>query len=293
MQKIVGVRFRDCGKLYYFSPGELELVPNDKVIVETIRGLEFAFVTSQPAEIEEEKVVKPLKTVVRKATAEDVAQLDQNRAREADAFSACQKKIEERGLPMRLVDVDFGFTGGRVTFYFTAEDRVDFRELVKDLATVFHTRIELRQIGVRDEAKMLGGLGACGRSVCCASFLSDFQPVSIKMAKEQNLALSPPKISGICGRLMCCLKYEQECYEEMRKRMPRIGRRVTTADGNGIVIDNNILTEKTKVKVMLNDGTFDMREYHFSEIILEKGTSVKEVADEVKDDEALFSDAVE
>lgn len=266
MKVVIGVKFREGGKTYFFSPGELEVNEGDGVIVETARGTEFGDVVSAPQEIEEDQIVAPLKEVQRVASAHDREQRDKNRAKEKEAFSMCQRKIAEHKLDMKLVDVEYSFNGSKVVFYFTADGRVDFRELVKDLASVFKTRIELRQIGVRDEAKMLGGLGSCGRPVCCKTFLADFTPVSIKMAKEQNLSLSPTKISGICGRLMCCLKYEQDSYESMRRQMPRVGREVVTPDGAGTVLENNVITEKTRVRVTLADGTFDVREYPFRDL---------------------------
>ena len=266
MKTVIGVRFKDGGKMYYFDPGEFDVKEGDGVIVETARGTEFGDVVAPPQQLEEEKIIAPLKSVVRIATPYDREQRDKNRARESEAYAICMEKIQAHQLEMKLVDVEYTFNGSKVVFYFTADGRVDFRELVKDLASVFKTRIELRQIGVRDEAKMLGGLGSCGRPVCCKAFLSDFTPVSIKMAKEQNLSLSPTKISGICGRLMCCLKYEQDAYESMRKQMPRTGREVITPDGNGTVLENNVITERTRVKVTLSDGTFDVREYPFREL---------------------------
>jgi len=266
MKTVIGVRFRDGGKTYYFDPNGLEIREGDGVIVETARGTEFGDVVSAPQEIEEDKIVAPLKEVQRVASEHDREQRDKNRAKEKEAFEICLRKIAEHKLDMKLVDVEYSYNGAKVVFYFTADGRVDFRELVKDLASVFKTRIELRQIGVRDEAKMLGGLGSCGRPVCCKTFLADFTPVSIKMAKEQNLSLSPTKISGICGRLMCCLKYEQDCYESMRRQMPRVSREVTTPDGMGTVLENNVITEKTRVRVALADGTFDVREYPFREL---------------------------
>ncbi len=212
MVKVVGVRFKPAGKIYYFDPGELSVEKDMNVVVETVRGLEFGTAVIGPREVSEEEVVLPLKKVVRIATPEDAEQLQSNKSKEVEAKEICLKKIAEHGLPMKLIDVEYTFDGNKVIFYFTAEGRVDFRELVKDLASVFRTRIELRQIGVRDEAKMIGGIGSCGRVLCCTSFLGDFEPVSIRMAKNQNLSLNPTKISGICGRLMCCLKYESEGY---------------------------------------------------------------------------------
>lgn len=224
MIQVVGVRFKSAGKIYYFDPGDLDISANSYVIVETVRGMEFGKAVIGRREVKEENVVLPLKKVVRVATAHDITQMETNEKKEKEAKEICQKKIEEHKLPMKLVDVEYTFDGSKVIFYFTAEGRVDFRELVKDLAAVFKTRIELRQIGVRDEAKMLGGIGGCGRELCCCSFLGDFEPVSIRMAKDQNLSLNPTKISGICGRLMCCLKYESDTYECNKKcaKIPEI-----------------------------------------------------------------------
>lgn len=224
MVKVVGVRFKPAGKVYYFDPGDLEIPVGTYIIVETVRGLEFGKTVMGSRELPDEEVVLPLKRVLRIASPEDVMQMESNTKKEEEAKAVCLKKIEEHQLPMKLVDVEYTFDGSKVIFYFTAEGRVDFRELVKDLASVFRTRIELRQIGVRDEAKMLGGIGSCGRVLCCASFLGDFEPVSIRMAKDQNLSLNPTKISGICGRLMCCLKYESEGYEcgKKCKKIPEI-----------------------------------------------------------------------
>lgn len=295
MIRVISVKFRDGGKSYFFDPGELEINEGDGVIVETARGIEFADVVSPVQEIDEGRVVAPLKGVIRVATDYDRELRDTNRAKEKDAFDICVRKIAEHGLDMKLVDVEYSYNGSKVMFYFTADGRVDFRELVKDLAGVFRTRIELRQIGVRDEAKMLGGLGSCGRPVCCKAFLSDFAPVSIKMTKEQSLSLSPTKISGICGRLMCCLKYEQDCYESMRRQMPRPGRDVRTPDGDGTVLENNVITEKTRVRVTLADGTFDVRDYPFRELTPlntrhPELVETDESADEVNDDADVLMD---
>ncbi|HWQ57879.1 MAG TPA: stage 0 sporulation family protein [Clostridia bacterium] len=288
MKNVIGVRFREGGKTYFFSPGELEIKEGDGVIVETARGTEFGDVVGAPQEVEDNKVVLPLKDVLRVASAHDREQRDKNRAKEKEAFDVCLRKIADHKLEMKLVDVEYSYNGSKVVFYFTADGRVDFRELVKDLASVFKTRIELRQIGVRDEAKMLGGLGSCGRPVCCKSFLADFTPVSIKMAKEQNLSLSPTKISGICGRLMCCLKYEQDCYETMRKQMPRVSRDIMTPDGMGTVLENNVITERTRVRVTLADGTFDVREYPFRELKAKGGgkAEAEESCPNAPDDDA-------
>ncbi len=264
MTKVIGVRFKSSGRIYYFDPVEYDVYVGDGVIVETARGQEFGDVVQGVTEVEDTVIVAPLKPVIRLASERDKSMREQNTGKEDDAFAICQRKIAEHGLDMKLVDVEYSFNGSKVVFYFTADERVDFRELVKDLASQFKTRIELRQIGVRDEAKMLGGLGSCGRPVCCKSFLDDFRPVSIKMAKEQNLSLSPTKISGLCGRLMCCLQYEQAGYEEMKKKMPRVNREVLTPDGVGYAVENNILTERTKVRLTLSDGSIDVREYHYT-----------------------------
>lgn len=266
MVNVIGVKFKTSGRVYYFDPLGLDVHKGDGVIVETARGLEFGEAVLAPTEVEEKDIVAPLKPVQRIATAEDIRLRDENAAKEADAFRVCQEKIAKHALDMKLVDVEYTFNGSKIVFYFTADERVDFRELVKDLAYVFRTRIELRQIGVRDEAKMLGGLGSCGRPVCCKTFLDDFRPVSIKMAKEQNLSLSPTKISGLCGRLMCCLQYEQAAYESMRKQMPKTGKTVVTVDGTGTVVENNVITERTRVRLMLPDGTVEVKEYPFTHI---------------------------
>ncbi len=267
MTTVISVKFRGGNKLYYFDPAGFDIKERDGVIVETARGTEFGDVAHGPQEVPEEQILAPLKSVQRVATQKDREMRDMYIAKEAEALRVCVEKIRSHKLDMKLVSAEYAFNGAKIAFYFTADGRVDFRELVKDLASVFKTRIELRQIGVRDEAKMLGGLGCCGRPVCCQAFLSDFQPVSIKMAKEQSLSLSPTKISGICGRLMCCLKYEQDCYESMRKQMPKVGKEVgTPGNGTGTVIENNVLTEKTKVKLVLPDGSIDIKEYPFRQL---------------------------
>lgn len=242
MAEIISVRFKDVGKNYYFDPQGKSFNVKDKVIVETSRGIECGTVSIANREIAEEELTSPLKPILRLATAEDIRTVEENKEREKSAFETCQKKIQEHGLKMKLVDVEYTFDRNKILFYFTADGRVDFRELVKDLAGVFKTRIELRQIGVRDESKKVGGLGICGRPFCCNTFLGDFQPVSIKMAKEQSLSLSPVKISGTCGRLMCCLKYEQEAYEHLLRVTPKNGAIVETPEGKGTVIDFNLLT---------------------------------------------------
>ncbi len=249
MTEIIGVRFKDVGKIYYFDPDGKKLVKGDKVIVETARGIECGEIVIENIEKPDEQIVKPLKLVIRKATEDDIRTIENNRKKEKDASRICLEKIAKHKLDMKLVDVEYTFDGGKILFYFTADGRVDFRELVKDLASVFRTRIELRQIGVRDESKMLGGLGMCGREFCCSSFLGEFQPVSIKMAKEQGLSLNPVKISGTCGRLMCCLKYEQDSYEHLLRVTPKPGAIVETDEGRGTVIENNLLTGMLKVRL--------------------------------------------
>ena len=252
MAEVIGVRFKEVGKIYYFVPDGQELKKGNRVIVETVRGVECGEVALENREISDEEIVKPLKKLIRKADEKDLRTLEENKKKEKNAFGICQKKIADHKLDMKLVDVEYTFDGGKVLFYFTADGRVDFRELVKDLAGVFRTRIELRQIGVRDESKMIGGLGICGRPFCCRSFLGDFQPVSIKMAKEQGLSLNPTKISGTCGRLMCCLKYEQNAYEYLLKITPKPGAIVETAEGAGTVVDFSLLTGTLKVKLHNN-----------------------------------------
>ena len=266
MGKIIGVQFQKNGKLYYFDSDGFEARPGDFVIVDTARGYDLAEVAMGPREIEDENWHTPLKKTIRIATEQDIQHGRDNRQKEKEAFSICQKKILEHKLEMKLVSVEYAFDNSKILFFFTANGRVDFRSLVKDLASIFKMRIELRQIGVRDEAKMLGGLGPCGRPICCGSFLEQFQPVSIKMAKEQNLSLNPTKISGVCGRLMCCLKYEQEHYENTRKRMPKIGREVTTPDGSGPVTDLNIVKETVFVR-LTNGDTSEIKEYSLEDIV--------------------------
>ena len=249
MAEVIGVRFKEVGKVYFFDPDHTELKEGEPVIVETARGVECGFVATENREIPDEEIVHPLKKLIRKATSEDLKRVEDNRRREKEAFSICEKKIAAHKLEMKLVDVEYTFDNSKILFYFTADGRVDFRALVKDLASVFRTRIELRQIGVRDEAKMLGGLGICGKPFCCSTFLGEFQPVSIKMAKEQGLSLSPVKISGTCGRLMCCLKYEQNAYEHLLRVTPKNGAIVDTKEGRGVVIDTNLLTGMLKIRL--------------------------------------------
>lgn len=249
MEKVVGVRFNATGKMYYFSPGTLPIQKGDAVVVETARGLECGHAITAIREVTEDEIVKPLKPVKRIATNADLKRLDENKKKEKEAYAICQKKIAAHKLEMNLTEVEYAFDGSKIIFYFTADGRVDFRELVKDLASVFHTRIELRQIGVRDESKMLGGLGICGRPFCCSTFLNEFHSVSIKMAKEQGLSLSPGKISGTCGRLMCCLKYEQPAYEYLAKITPKKGTLVNTPEGRGKVVEVALVAGKVKVQL--------------------------------------------
>ncbi len=253
MITVIGVRFRTAGKIYYFDPEDTCYKQGDHVIVETARGIEYGEVIGINKEIEDKEVVHPLKKVTRRATPEDDVRVKDNKVKEKEAFFLCKQKIIKHGLNMKLIDVEYTFDNNKILFYFTSDERVDFRELVKDLAAIFRTRIELRQIGVRDETKMCGGIGICGRGLCCNTFLSDFQPVSIKMAKDQSLSLNPIKISGICGRLMCCLKYEQDCYVEIRDRLPEIGDMVITPEGKGEVLSINVLREQVRVAVKKKD----------------------------------------
>ena len=281
MAEVIGVRFKEVGKVYYFDPDGKELKKGDYVIVETVRGVECGEVAMDNREIDDEEIVKPLKKLIRKADESDLAKVNENKAKEKDAFAICQKKIAAHGLDMKLVDVEYTFDGGKVLFYFTADGRVDFRELVKDLAGVFRTRIELRQIGVRDESKMLGGLGICGRPFCCSTFLGEFQPVSIKMAKEQGLSLNPTKISGACGRLMCCLKYEQNAYEYLLKITPKPGAIVETNEGAGTVVDFSLLTGKLKVQLHDNPDAAP-KFFHRKEVKLVRDSKIKVAREEIE-----------
>ncbi|MFQ8601880.1 MAG: stage 0 sporulation family protein [Anaerovoracaceae bacterium] len=260
MIDVVGVKFKDAGKLYYFSPGNIKVEAGDNVIVETARGLEFGKVTMGVTKVKESEIVAPLKNIIRIATKSDCSKHEENIAKKEEALRLCQEKINEHKLEMKLIDVEYTFDNSKVVFYFTADGRIDFRELVKDLAAIFRMRIELRQIGVRDEAKMLGGVGNCGRGLCCNTWLSDFEPVSIKMAKVQNLSLNPAKISGICGRLMCCLKFENDVYTHLKKGMPSVGERIKTPDGIAIVTDVNILENEIKTRLVLEEA--DKNENH-------------------------------
>ncbi len=265
--KVVGVRFRKAGKVYYFDPLEFDIKQGSNVIVETARGVEFGYVVMGIRDLPEEKITQPLKPVLRPATEEDVKAQEANAEREKEAFKICLEKIRKHNLEMKLIDSEYTFDNNKLLFYFTADGRVDFRELVKDLAAVFKTRIELRQIGVRDETKILGGIGVCGRALCCHTYLSEFIPVSIKMAKEQNLSLNPTKISGVCGRLMCCLKNEEEAYEELNSHLPSVGEYVTTPDGlRGEVQSTSVLKQLVKVIVTLDNDEKEIREYKAAEL---------------------------
>lgn len=266
MATVIGVRFKKAGKVYYFDPNGMWPRPGQAVIVETSRGVEYGETVTGSRSVSDQQIVTPLKKMVRIATQEDIRRAEANEQREKEAFTVCQEKIAAHKLDMKLVSVEIAFDNSKIIFYFTANGRVDFRELVKDLASVFKMRIELRQIGVRDEAKMLGGLGACGRPICCGAFLGDFQPVSIKMAKEQNLSLNPAKISGQCGRLMCCLNYEQSNYEQVHKRLPRVGKDIVTPDGVGVITEINVIKERVRVRMRQDDDTFDIKEYDIDEV---------------------------
>lgn len=270
MTTVIGVRFRTAGKVYFFLPGDYDVSAGDHVIVETVRGVEYGYVVMGPKEVEDERLIQPVKTILRIATPEDDETAAANKEKEKEAFKICLEKIAKHNLEMKLIDAEYTFDNNKVLFYFTADGRVDFRELVKDLASVFRTRIELRQIGVRDETKIMGGIGICGRGLCCHSYLSEFAPVSIKMAKEQNLSLNPTKISGICGRLMCCLKNEEETYEELNRRLPNTGDWVTTPDGlKGEVNSVSVLRQLVKVIVEIDDEK-EIREYKVDELKFKK-----------------------
>lgn len=290
MVKVVGVRFRSAGKIYYFDPAGYDMNTGTHVIVETARGVEYGTVMIAPKEVEDDKVIQPLKSVIRVATKEDEKQEKRNKEKEKEAFKICLEKIAKHKLEMKLVEAEYTFDNNKLLFYFTADGRIDFRELVKDLAAVFRTRIELRQIGVRDETKILGGIGICGRELCCKSYLSEFAPVSIKMAKEQNLSLNPTKISGVCGRLMCCLKNEEETYEYLNSRLPGIGDTVTTYDGlKGEVQSVNVLRQLVKVIVEINDEK-ELHEYKVKELKFKprrRKESLKLSAEELKELSAL------
>ena len=291
MANVIGVRFRTAGKIYFFSPGQLDIKVGDHVIVETARGVEFGSVVSGPKEVEDEKIMQPLKPVIRVATKEDFRKEEKNREKEKEAFEICLEKIRKHGLEMKLIDAEYTFDNNKVLFYFTADGRIEFRELVKDLASVFRTRIELRQIGVRDETKIRGGIGICGRPLCCHTYLTEFAPVSIKMAKEQNLSLNPTKISGVCGRLMCCLTNEEETYEELNSRLPSIGDSVTTPEKlKGEVHSVNVLRQLVKVVVTLDNDEKEIREYKVEELRFKPRRRKKDVKlskEELKELKAL------
>ena len=292
MVKVIGVRFRNAGKIYYFAPGKYEIKSGQHVIVETARGIEYGYVVLGTREVEDGKVVQPLKSVIRMATKEDEDVEEANKKKEKDAFKVCLEKIRKHNLEMKLIDVEYTFDNNKILFYFTADGRIDFRELVKDLAAVFKTRIELRQVGVRDETKIVGGIGICGRSLCCHSYLSEFIPVSIKMAKEQNLSLNPTKISGVCGRLMCCLKNEEETYEYLNSKLPNVGDYVTTDDGlKGEVHSVNVLRQTVKVIVVVDKDEKEIRDYKVDQLKF-KPRRRKEKS-HVQDDELKKLEALE
>ncbi|MGB9679985.1 MAG: PSP1 domain-containing protein [Thermoanaerobacteraceae bacterium] len=286
MVTVVGVRFKKAGKIYYFDPDELPIQIGDYVILETVRGIEFGEVVVGKKQVSENEIVAPLKKVLRIATKEDIEHYNNNKENEAEAFNICLDKIKEHGLEMNLIDVEYTFDNNKIIFYFTADGRVDFRELVKDLATIFKTRIELRQIGVRDESKIIGGLGPCGRPLCCSTFLGDFEPVSIKMAKDQNLSLNPTKISGICGRLMCCLKYEQDVYESIRSELPKVGSIIMAEEKEMKVAEVDVIRRKLKVKMKNADGIEIFKEYDPEDV-----TVIEEKSEE-PDEENLIVDEI-
>ncbi len=299
MVKVCGVKFKGAGKIYYFDPGNLNLILGDDVIVETARGIEYGTVAMEVSLVDESDVVQPLKPVIRVANEDDKKQHEENLAKKEHSLAVCQEKIDKRGLEMKLVDVEYTFDNSKVIFYFTADGRVDFRDLVKDLASAFRIRIELRQIGVRDETKMMGGIGCCGRPLCCATWLHEFAPVSIKMAKVQNLSLNPTKISGICGRLMCCLQYENETYISLKKGMPDVGEHITTRDGKAVVYDVNIFENEIKTRLILDEkGSADGSEKLSSEFYIygkEEITrsSKKRSSDKVRKEENREAEATE
>lgn len=293
MVKVIGVRFRSVGKIYYFDPLDMNIQQGDHVIVETARGVEYGFVVLGMREVPEDKVILPLKPVLRVATPEDDDRELSNKAKEKEAFKVCQEKIKKHNLEMKLIDVEYTFDNNKVLFYFTADGRIDFRELVKDLASVFKTRIELRQIGVRDETKILGGIGICGRPLCCHTYLSEFIPVSIKMAKEQSLSLNPTKISGVCGRLMCCLKNEEDTYEYLNSKLPGVGDTVTTPDKiKGEVQSVNVLRQKVKVVITLDNDEKELREYDVADLRF-KPRHHRDNNSHVTDDELKALEALE
>ena len=275
MVDVAGVKFKTAGKVYYFDPDGLEVDKGVCVIVETARGLEFGTVTAPIKSVHEDNIVAPLKKIIRIATEEDFKRHEENEKKKERALQLCQEKVNKHKLEMKLIDVEYTFDNSKIIFYFTADGRVDFRELVKDLAGVFRMRIELRQIGVRDESKMVGGIGTCGRGLCCHTWLSDFEPVSIKMAKVQNLSLNPTKISGVCGRLMCCLKYENDIYVQLRKGMPDVGEKIKTPDGIGVVTESNILEGKIKARLVVEEKTDDKQEKLSTDLYTYEKTQIK------------------
>ena len=292
MIKVIGVRFRDAGKIYYFAPGQYDIQSGQHVIVETARGIEYGYVVLGSRDVEESKVVQPLKSVIRMATREDENVEAANKRKEKEAFKICIEKIRKHHLDMKLIDVEYTFDNNKILFYFTADGRIDFRELVKDLAAVFKTRIELRQVGVKDETKIVGGVGICGRALCCHSYLSEFIPVSIKMAKEQNLSLNPTKISGVCGRLMCCLKNEEDTYEYLNSKLPGIGDHVTTDDNlKGEVHSVNVLRQLVKVVVTVDKDEKEIREYKVDQLRFKPRRKKEKV--HVQDDELKKLEALE
>ena len=292
MIKVIGVRFRDAGKIYYFAPGQYDIQSGQHVIVETASGIEYGYVVLGSRDVEESKVVQPLKSVIRMATREDENVEAANKRKEKEAFKICIEKIRKHHLDMKLIDVEYTFDNNKILFYFTADGRIDFRELVKDLAAVFKTRIELRQVGVRDETKIVGGVGICGRALCCHSYLSEFIPVSIKMAKEQNLSLNPTKISGVCGRLMCCLKNEEDTYEYLNSKLPGIGDHVTTDDNlKGEVHSVNVLRQLVKVVVTVDKDEKEIREYKVDQLRFKPRRKKEKV--HVQDDELKKLEALE
>lgn len=293
MVNVIGVRFRRAGKVYFFDPSGYDIKQGDNVIVETARGIEYGSVVLGPRDVEDDKIIQPLKPVIRQATDEDNAVEKKNKEKEKEAFSICLEKIHKHGLEMKLIDSEYTFDNNKVLFYFTADGRIDFRELVKDLASVFKTRIELRQIGVRDETKIVGGIGICGRPLCCHTHLSEFAPVSIKMAKEQNLSLNPTKISGVCGRLMCCLKHEEEAYEELNSKLPNVGDYVTTNDNlKGEVQSVSVLKQVVKVIVTLENDEKEFREYKVDDLRF-KQKKRKEKTTSVDDEELRVLELLE
>ena len=277
MEKVVGVKFKKAVKMYYFSPGDYDVKVDDNVIVETARGLEFGTVIMGCKQVPESEIVSPLKSIIRIADEKDKKKHSDNLGKKEEALRKCQEKIDKHQLEMKLIDVEYTFDNSKVIFYFTADGRVDFRELVKDLASVFHTRIELRQIGVRDEAKMIGGIGHCGKPLCCHSWMSEFEPVSIKMAKTQNMSLNPTKISGICGRLMCCLKYENDIYNELRRGMPDTGETIKTPDGLAVVYNTNILASTVRVRLIQEDDDAEEGENLSSDIYTFKKDEIRRI----------------